>query len=150
MLGSIDSNAVSVSEERDECGPFRTFSSPQAKTLQTCKEKGRDGEAKKASQKKPGRQFFIRLNIVEVYDKLRSDFVDSFFSIASYCCCIEKSRSAELVNYNLHYFLESETPVLLSDLHEGIVSLFPDVGLDIKSCRSKKSRTMLLFYIFKF
>lgn len=48
----------------------------------------------------------------------------------------------------MHAFLEFEFPILLCDLREYVVSLFPDVGLDIQTCHSKRRTENIIKYWF--
>lgn len=88
---------------------------------------------------KPGRQFFVTLELFEIYAAVREDFVQAFEDLATYCVAVERSVVSKRVSFHLHAFLEFNDKYLLTDIRQHIVSCFPDNHLDIQACKSRKS-----------
>ena len=59
---------------------------------------------------KPGRLFFLTVDLPDVYNTVREDFVNNFDNLVSYCASVEESRSPGKVTSHLHAFLEFEEP----------------------------------------
>lgn len=100
---------------------------------------------------KPGRMFFITLSLLfGQYSSVRLDFLNSLLDfgipLISYCICLERSDKSDIVDYHLHCFIELQGKIIIEELRSIIISLWPDHGLDIQPCRSKKS---CLKYIIK-
>lgn len=90
--------------------------------------------------------FFITLEVLDVYEDIRSDFLSSFFGVLTYCVALEKSKNSSRVSTHLHAFLEFESGWLLSDLNVYVRSIWPDTHVDIQSCKSRRN---ILKYITK-
>lgn len=90
-------------------------------------------------RQKPGALFFITIEVFEVYEGVREDFVGNFDNVVTFCCALEKSSVSERVSYHLHCFLEFSEKYVINDIREFIMAVYPDNHVDIQPCRSRKS-----------
>lgn len=106
--------------------------------------------AKRNKRKKPGCQFFITVSLPPsgtLNESVRSDFLDFFDDLKTYCVALEKAESASKVsNVHLHAFLEFHEPLLIDDLRQYVELVVDGLRFDIQPCRSRKS---CLIYITK-
>lgn len=104
------------------------------------------GNIKVRKRVKPCSVFLVTLEVSDVYDTVREDFLEAFDSVLTYCVAIEKSCNSSRVSYHLHAFLEFKDKIFLSDLNHYIRSVWPDTHFDLQSCKSRRN---VLKYITK-
>lgn len=102
-------------------------------------------------RRKPGKCFFITVDLLEYYESVRKDFKEWFSELVTFCIAVETSRVSKRVSFHLHAYLEFENKLFLSDLREYLESCMLTVyeevwRFDIQSCKSTKS---VLKYITK-
>lgn len=102
----------------------------------------------KSKRSKPGSKFFITvsLNDLDVYKDIKRDFVESFSSLITYCCSLEKTVIEKKVNNHLHCYLHFDHDIFIKDLVIYCNELFPSCKFDILPCRSTRN---VLKYITK-
>lgn len=128
---------------RSLAGPSRA---PKCRKRGTAHASGGDDVAGRC---RASRQFFVTLGGVQLYDAVRSEFVDSvgfFADIVSYCVAIERSNFVGCSSVHLHAFLEFEERFLLPEVRELILLAVGDYHIDVQAVKSKKS---VLNYISK-
>lgn len=97
------------------------------------------GVSCKRARVKPGRCFFLTLDVQELFEDVRQDFLSSFDDLVRYCISIEKSCKSERVSYHLHAFLEFSSKIFYDDLREYVACLFPDHHFDLQFCKSSRN-----------
>lgn len=95
---------------------------------------------------RPGRCFFITIDLDQYYESVRQDFISGFDQLVSFCVAVEESRSSKRVSYHMHAYLEFLDKCYLSDIKEYIECMYPGLRYDCQSCKSTKS---VLKYITK-
>lgn len=127
-----------------------TTGSVQSRTTTGRRRDKDDSKNFKVQRLKPSKLFFVTVNLKPgvLYDEIRSDFVDCFTGVITYCCAVEISKTSNLVSEHLHCFLEFSDGYLLSDLVNILRDLFFEhfVSIDVQNCRSKQD---VLRYISK-
>lgn len=106
----------------------------------------RDNSSEPVKRLKGTKLFFITVDVPEVYDNIRSDFLCNFSGVDSYCVAIEKHKGKSVNPWHLHAYIKFESPVLLGELSTDLHAVYEGMTVNVQKCRSEKS---VLKYITK-
>lgn len=115
-------------------------------TTQRVRVKEKLGVSRLAKRKRGGRQFFITVELLEIYEGVREDFLAWFEGVLTFCVAVEISRVSSRVSNHLHAFLEFDNDILLADMNDYVRACLDGLHFDLQACRSKKT---VLKYITK-
>lgn len=102
-------------------------------------------------RQRPGRKFFLTIDLESYYESVRKDIVLWFDQLVSFCVAVEVSRISKRVSFHAHCYFEFSEKLFLSDLREYVdICVKQHFGqslrFDLQSCKSTKS---VLKYITK-
>lgn len=83
--------------------------------------------------------WFLTVELNEVYDIVREDFVNSFEDVVSYCCAVETSVTSSRVSNHLHCYLELNEGIKFDDMRDYVSSLYDGLHIDVQRCKSKRN-----------
>lgn len=70
---------------------------------------------------------------------MRSDFINFFTDIVTFCVAVEISKVSNSVDNHLHAFLEFGSPIFVDELSDYIRIFAACNHVDVQPCKSRKS-----------
>lgn len=83
--------------------------------------------------------FFITVDVPEVYDNIREEFVENFSCVESYCVGLEKHKGESKCPYHLHAYLKFSVKVLLGELCDELHTIFDGISVNVQKCKSERN-----------